>query len=287
MIVGLVGYVIRVGDGLRRFRLRVARYVGSLARRGVELVVFPEYLGFEMPGGVSDTDEVVERAAALYDDYIELFRELSVRHSVYIAAGTTPEPLGRHYYNSLHLFTPDGGYLVYRKIHLHKIDKELGFRAGGEPVLADLGGLRVGLMVCYDLGFPELARIYGVRGAVGIVAPSMAPGRGAYMWLRYTAHSRAIEIQGFVALGAGRIEGAPLGFRSYGKPALLVTTDYKWDGVVSEGDVAVGEIDIDRLLDVRRRTAAPVLKDWRADLYIRYIRLGMRRPASSDSEGND
>jgi predicted amidohydrolase len=274
--VAAVGYNVKIGRGKYRFRERVKRLVRQLAGKA-RVIVFPEYLGMDMTDESIRLENLLDDTAAFYQDYIQIFTELAKKYKTYILAGTTVEPLGRHYYNTSHLFTPSGEVIKYRKIHLHGMDKDVGFRPGKEPVIVEVDGVKMGMEVCYDLGFPELARLYALRGAIGILAPAQAPGYGAYKWLRYCAHSRAIENQGFTVLAAGTLSGLPIK-ESYGIPAILVTTDYDREGVLGEDkSIALASINMDRLLRIRAITPAPVLNDMRKELISGLLREMMSK----------
>jgi predicted amidohydrolase len=93
---------------------------------------------------------------------------------------------------------------AYRKIHLYD---SFGYRESDrltagpvEPTVVDVRGWRVGVMTCYDLRFPELARLLVDRGAEVLVVPSawVAGDRKADHW-RTLARARAIENTVFVA----------------------------------------------------------------------------------------
>ena len=272
--IAAIGYNVKIGRGKYRFRERVTSIVKRLAGKA-RMIVFPEYLGMDMTDESVRLESLLDETAAYYQNYIQIFTELAVKYKTYILAGTTVEPRGRHYYNTSHLFAPSGEVIKYRKIHLHGMDKDVGFKPGTEPVIGEVDGVKIGLMVCYDLGFPELSRLYALRGALGIVAPAQAPGYGAYKWLRYCAHSRAIENQGFAVLAAGTLTGLPIK-ESYGIPAILVTTDYEREGVLGEDkSIALASINIDRLLRIRAITPAPVLSDMRKELISSLLREAM------------
>lgn len=272
--ISAVSYDIKVGGGFKRLSKRTTLYAKQLISNGTELLVFPEYLGFEMASKLREVEDIAEEASSYYENYLEFFKELSKSLKIYILAGTTPEPHGRYYYNTAHFFTPYGEVIKYRKIHLHKLDSEWGFKAGSEPVIISVKGVKLGLEVCYDLGFPELTKIYTLSGALGIIVPSMAPGFGAYMWLRYCAHARAIEMQGFSILATGNIRGLPEGFKFVTKPVILTTTDYTSNGIIAEDSkIAFGKLNITRLIEVRNKTAAPVIKDMRTDLHLKLCKL--------------
>ena len=107
-------------------------------------------------------------------------------------------------FNTLAVVDRDGLRASYRKIHLYDSFgyKESDRLVAGplEPALVDVGGFRVGLMTCYDLRFPELARSAGDRGAELLVAPSAwVAGPGKVQHWRTLVTARAIENIAYVA----------------------------------------------------------------------------------------
>ncbi|MFB9690052.1 carbon-nitrogen hydrolase family protein [Amycolatopsis plumensis] len=111
-----------------------------------------------------------------------------------------PETDGEHVYNSVQLIDASGHRLAnYRKTHLFGDLDKAWFTPGDEPVVqADLGGLRIGLLICYDVEFPELVRAHALAGTELLVVPTalMSP----YELVADTlVPARAYESQLFVA----------------------------------------------------------------------------------------
>ncbi|MDX3189918.1 carbon-nitrogen hydrolase family protein [Streptomyces sp. MN03-5084-2B] len=111
-----------------------------------------------------------------------------------------PEADGEHVYNSVQLVDATGQRLAnYRKTHLFGDLDKAWFTPGDEPVVqADLGGLRIGLLICYDVEFPELVRAHALAGTELLVVPTalMSP----YEIVAETLlPARAYESQLFVA----------------------------------------------------------------------------------------
>ncbi|MEV4056341.1 carbon-nitrogen hydrolase family protein [Amycolatopsis sp. NPDC049688] len=111
-----------------------------------------------------------------------------------------PETDGEHVYNSVQLIDASGHRLAnYRKTHLFGDLDKAWFTPGDEAVVqADLGGLRVGLLICYDVEFPELVRAHALAGTELLVVPTalMSP----YELVADTlVPARAYESQLFVA----------------------------------------------------------------------------------------
>jgi predicted amidohydrolase len=171
-------------------RARAAEAVADAAASGAQLVVLPE---LACTGYVfTDRAESRRRAEPRDGRTLSAWRDLSARHRLVLVGGFAE--LGEdgedgEVYNSAALC--DGGELraVYRKAHLWDQEAE-HFRPGDQrpPVLATSAG-RVGLMICYDLEFPEWTRLVALAGAQVLAAPTNWPAA-----LPRPAGERAIEV---------------------------------------------------------------------------------------------
>ncbi len=82
------------------------------------------------------------------------------------------ERAGDGIYNSAVLLTPDGAAVCYRKAHLFDTETLVFDRSGSSPRHGDVAGVRIGIMVCFDWRFPEMARVLAIEGADLIAHPS-------------------------------------------------------------------------------------------------------------------
>lgn len=157
------------GADIRANLAAINRFAAEASRDGAALVAFPEYATYEK----KKVDATFPAVAEPLDGPV--CRELAAiarRHRIALVAGVveTSEEPGRAY-NTLVAFGPDGGLLAfYRKIHLFDAQGfgESTFIKPGPstaPVVFEHGGVRFGLMTCYDLRFPELARSLADAGA--------------------------------------------------------------------------------------------------------------------------
>jgi predicted amidohydrolase len=175
-------------------RKRVAQVLSTLDDH-VDLVVLPEATMHDF--GPPDHD-LTSIAEPLDGPFVSLLAEQASQLGATIVAGMfeRAEDLP---FNTLVAVGPDGDLAAaYRKIHLYD---SFGYResdrlAGGpiEPVVLDVADLRLGLMTCYDLRFPELGRALVDAGALAFVVPSawvVGPGK-AHHW-RTLVTARAIE----------------------------------------------------------------------------------------------
>jgi predicted amidohydrolase len=125
--------------------------------------------------------------------------DIARRHRVAILYGY-PERAGDAVYNAVQLIDPDGCRLAnYRKTHLFGDVDRNAFASGDELVVqAEVAGIVIGLLICYDVEFPETVRAHALAGTQVLLVPTanMRP-------FEYVSHqivpSRAIESQLFIA----------------------------------------------------------------------------------------
>jgi predicted amidohydrolase len=246
------------------------RLVRAAAAAGAGLVALPEKWnllasGEEMAAGAEPLDGPSLGAARCWA------RELGV----HLLAGSIAErgEDGGRPFNASVLIGPDGEDLAaYRKIHMFDVDaggvayrESEHERAGDEIVDAEVGGIGVGLTVCYDLRFPELYRILALRGARLIAVPSaftLATGRDHWETL---LRARAIENQVFV-LAPNQVGEAPPHYSSYGRSAIVDP----WGVVLATAADGEGFVtaDLDLAAQERIREALPSLANRRPEAYV-------------------
>ncbi len=199
--------------------------VRSAAADGCELIVLPEKFNLlgapeQLRAGAEPLDGPTLRWAA------RTARELGI----WLVAGSVVERVDgdEKLRNTCVLIAPDGEQrAVYRKIHMFDVDvggvsyRESDTEAPGtEIVLAEAGGLEVGLAVCYDLRFPELFRILAVQGARLVALPAAFTLQTGKDHWEVLVRARAIENQLFV-IAAGQIGKHPPGHESFGRSMIV------------------------------------------------------------------
>ena len=241
----------------RRNIERAERLVREAAGDAATLAVLPEK--FNVLGGPDDLRGGAEPIPGPTTDWAAgLARELGL----WLVAGSIVErrPGQEKLGNTSVLAGPDGElHATYRKIHLFDVEvggtvyRESDAEApGDEVVVADAGGLELGMAVCYDLRFPELFRIMAVRGARAISLPAaftVPTGRAHWEIL---VRARAIENQAFV-IAAGQIGSHPPDHRSYGHSLIAGP----WGEVLAQAPdeecFVAADLDLDAQQQVREK----------------------------------
>ncbi|MCW2791555.1 MAG: Nitrilase/cyanide hydratase and apolipoprotein N-acyltransferase [Nocardioides sp.] len=174
--------------------------LAALTPTDTDLVVFPEAFARDFGEAGSDVSPFAEPLDGPFAT--ELARVAADRGTTLVAGMFEPGPSPDRPYNTL--VVRGAAEASYRKIHLYD---SFGYResdrlaAGAtEPVVVDVGGFAVGLMTCYDLRFPELARALVDRGAEVLLVPAawVAGPRKVEHW-RTLLRARAIENTVYVA----------------------------------------------------------------------------------------
>ncbi len=222
----------------------------ALAARGVQLAVFPE----AFLTGYAVNDEAEARRIAIdvrgsQPDSVDVAhpsvrtlqtacRDLGV-HAVVGFAGTD----GTDLYSGAILFEPDGRMRRYIKTHL----PELGFdkfvvRGSNLPVFDTAIG-KIGLLICYDVRFPEASRVLALDGADIIALPTNWP-EGAEVSPMFMAPARAAENRLFVVT-CNRV-GVENGFRFIGRSAIHDITGVALASAGDEETILIADIDVSR-----------------------------------------
>ncbi len=161
-----VHYQPRAGKTPEEKRTQFGQYIAEAASRKADLVVLPETLTYYGTGAAP-----VEVAEPVPGPSTEYFGELAKKHNLYIVAGLF-EKSAHKVYNVSVLLTPEGKIGgVYRKVTLPDGEASAGVVPGNEyPIFKTRFG-NLGMMICYDGFFPEVARELTKRGAEVIAWP--------------------------------------------------------------------------------------------------------------------
>jgi 5-aminopentanamidase len=169
MIVAVAQVQIAVGD-VDGNRAAAARAVAEAADLGAELVVLPELCD---SGYVFSSAAEARELASMADNSktLDQWRSLCDAYGLVIAGGFCELGGDGLLYNSAAIVDASGVRAVYRKAHLWDAEKTVFTPGDGAPPVVRLPFGRVGLMICYDLEFPEWARLAALDGADLIAAP--------------------------------------------------------------------------------------------------------------------
>ena len=281
--IAAMQYLLRPINCFEDFATQVEFFVNSARGYRSNFVVFPEFFTMQLLSYLRDPApaRAVRRLAELTPAYEELFTRLATQTGMYIIAGTHPVMQEGEVFNAAHLFTPRGLVFRQKKVHLTPVEKgpyQLSRGHGFYLYHTDFG--KIGILVCYDVEFPEAARCLAEAGAQILFVPSCTDGRHGFFRVRYCAQARAIENQVYVAMAAtvGNLPEVPYMNTNYGQAAILTPSDYFFarDGIANEGiinqeQMIISDVDLDLLAEQRITGSVIPLNDLIEDAYDRVI----------------
>ncbi|MEM3874761.1 MAG: carbon-nitrogen hydrolase family protein [Candidatus Bathyarchaeia archaeon] len=243
---------------------KIEEYVAKAKQKGADLVIFPE---LSLTGYII-RDELFELAEKIPGPSTKAIEKIARKHETHIVFGM-PELSGKTQatiYNTAILVGPEGYIGKYRKMHLptHSVFEEKRyFRPGyqAEVFETDIG--KIGLIICYDIFFPEVCRLTRLEGAQMIVCISASPAVRKAFFETLTV-ARAIENTAFLAYV--NLVGVEDGLQFWGGSRLIapngkIIAKAKYD----EEDLVVGEVDYADIKPVE--AFVPILKDLRPELF--------------------
>jgi omega-amidase len=185
-------------------------------------------------------------------------------HGVMLIGGSIAEKRESGVYNTIHAFGRSGEELgSYDKIHLFRLmDEEKHLQPGIHTGALDLNGISTGMMICYDIRFPELFRKLALNGAKAVFVPAEWPNPRLHHW-RTLLQARAIENQMYVVACNRCGQSGDTEFFGH---SMVVDP---WGEVIAESDdqegILTAEIDFALVDQVRARI--PIFEDRRPTLY--------------------
>lgn len=248
---------------------QLQRILKEESLNGVDLITLPEM--FNCPYQTSNFPVYAEKEGG---ETWQVCSSLAKENKIYLSAGSIPEiDDGGHVYNTAYVFDREGKQIgKHRKVHLFDISisggqhfKESDTLARGDRITVfDTEFCVMGLCICYDFRFPELARLMADKGAKVILVPAafnMTTGP-AHWELMF--RQRAVDNQVYtVGTAPARDEQGP--YTSWGHSMIVGP----WGEVIMQMDekenIKITEIDLDIVDKVRDEL--PLLKHRRKDMY--------------------
>jgi predicted amidohydrolase/GNAT superfamily N-acetyltransferase len=287
--IAAIQYLLRPITRFEDFTTQVEFFVRGAQEYGSHFLMFPEYFTMQLLSYLREPApaRAVRLLAQITSDYEDLFKEMAARSGLYIIAGTHPVIQQGELFNAAHLFTPNGRVFRQKKVHLTPTERNSYQMSRGHGFYVyhtDFG--KIAILVCYDVEFPEAARVLAEGGAQILFVPSCTDERQAFCRVRYCSQARAIENQIYVAIAGtvGNLPDVPCMATHYGQAAIFTPSDYFFarDGIAAEGIVnqeqmVITDVDLDLLDEQRVNGTVIPLNDLIKDAYDRVIHYADRR----------
>ena len=243
---------------------KIEKTVIKAKKQAADLVIFPE---LSLTGYVV-RDQIYELAETIPGPSTKVIENIARKTKAYIVFGMPElsEKTQATIYNAAVLVGPEGLIGKYRKMYLptHSVFEEKRyFRPGYQAAAFDTELGKIGLIICYDIFFPEVSRLTRLKGAQLIVCISASPAVRRAFFETLTV-ARAIENTAFLAYV--NLVGIEDGLQFWGGSRIVgpngkVLVQAKYD----DEDLVMCDVDY---ADIRSlETFVPTLKDLRPELF--------------------
>ncbi|MDX9917147.1 MAG: carbon-nitrogen hydrolase family protein [Gudongella sp.] len=259
---------IRVKSDKKENLLKAEKMIKEAAENGARLIILPEM--FNTPYESSNFPVYAEEYPGETNNMLS---RLSKELGVFIAGGSIPEREGDKVYNTAYVYSDLGKVVAkHRKAHLFDIDVEGGITfkesetltAGDSSTIFTIDGMKVGVIICYDIRFPEFSRRLSLDGAEAIIVPAaFNMTTGPAHW-HTTARARALDNQVYMLM-CSPARDVISSYVAYGHS--IVTNP--WGCIVGQcgTDESILYADLDRNHVRGIREQLPLLKHRRPELY--------------------
>lgn len=282
-----VQYQVRAIASFEEFERQCHFFVDTAADMNSDFVVFPELFTTQLLSlsKVKLPAQAARQLAEFTARYLEMFSELAIRFHVNIVGGSNFSVEDNKLYNVSYLFGRDGSIGKQYKIHVTPAEWRWWGVSGGDRVeVFDTDCGKVAILLCYDVEFPELARIAAKKGAQVLFVPFNTDERFAYLRVRHCAMARCIENHMYAVL-AGCIGNLPQVANAdihYAQSSIFTPADFPFsrDAIAAEctpnvETLVVQDLDIELLRRHRYDGTTQNWRDRREDLYkVRYLEDG-------------
>lgn len=264
--IGLIQ--MKVCDNKEQNLMNASQLVSKISIERPDIVILPEM--FSCPYTSCNFPIYAEEEDGKSFNFLS---NISKTNNIYLVAGSIPEKEGNKIYNTSYVFNRQGEKIgKHRKMHLFDIDiknkqkfKESDtLSAGNDVTVFDTEFGKIGLCICYDFRFPELARLMVDKGAKAIIVPaSFNMTTGPAHW-HIMFKSRAIDNQVFT-IGCSPARDYNSSYISYGHSLIVSPFGEVLTELKEEENLITYTIDLSYVDKVREEL--PLLYHRRKDLY--------------------
>lgn len=277
--IGLVQWGMRPFNNLDSLCEQIEFFVDTVAGYHSDFILFPElFMAPLMADFNHQTEAEAIRSLANFTEPLrDRFIDYAIAYNVNIITGSMPFIKGGQLYNVGYLCRRDGSIERYTKIHVTPNEvNSWGIVGGSRLRVYDTDAGKIGILVCYDVEFPELARLLALEGMEILFVPFLTDTQNAFTRVKACAQARAIENECFVVIagGVGNLPKVHNMDIQYAQSAVFTPADFSFptNGVKAEATpnsetVLIVDVELDLLKKLRLQGSVHNMLDRRTDLY--------------------
>ena len=277
--LGLIQWQMRPYKHLDELMQQAEYFIDAVSGYRADFALFPEFFNAPLMAENNHLSEpeAIRELASHTSVLVQKFAELAISYNINIITGSMPELSEGKLYNVGYLCKRDGVVERFEKLHVTPDEAKVWGLQGGKSIKAfDTDCGKIGILVCYDVEFPELSRILSDEGMDILFVPFLTDTQNGYSRVRNCAQARAIENECYVAI-AGSVGNLPKVHNmdiQYAQSMVFTPCDFAFpaNGIKAEATpntemILIADVDIDMLRELHQFGSVRNLKDRRKDIY--------------------
>ncbi|HAH57334.1 MAG: bifunctional GNAT family N-acetyltransferase/carbon-nitrogen hydrolase family protein [Lentimicrobium sp.] len=277
--LGLVQWQMRNYKDANELMQQVEFFVEALSGYRSDFALFPEFFNAPLMAEYNHMSEAeaIRNLAGFTSELVQEFSKLSISYNINIITGSMPEIVDDSLYNVGYVCKRDGSVERYEKLHITPDEAKVwGMKGGTQLKTFDTDCGKIGVLICYDVEFPELSRLLAAEGMDFLFVPYLTDTQNGFSRVRHCAQSRAIENECFVAI-AGSVGNLPKVHNmdiQYAQSMVFTPCDFAFptNGVKTEATpntemILISDVDVDQLRELHNFGSVRNLKDRRTDIF--------------------
>ncbi len=277
--IGVVQWQMRASNSIDAIIEQAEYFIDTVSDYQSDFIMFPELFNAPLLVAYNEVSQAraMRRLAETTEPILNRMRDFAISYNINIIAGSMAVVDKKRLYNVAYLCRRDGSIDSVRKIHITPAERESFGMSGGNVIKAlDTDCGKIGILICYDVEFPELPRLLREQGAEILFVPYMTDLQTGYQRVRFCAHARAIENECYVAITGSvgnlpRVDNMDI---QYSKSAIFSPSDFAFPstGIMAETTpntemVLIADVDLDLLKHLADKGSVNNRRDRRQDLY--------------------
>jgi predicted amidohydrolase/GNAT superfamily N-acetyltransferase len=277
--LGLIQWQMRSYKNLDELMQQAEYFIDAVSGYRSDFALFPEFFNAPLMAENNHLGEAqaIRELASHTEEVVERFSKLAISYNINIITGSMPEIVNDHLYNVGYLCKRDGTIERFEKLHVTPDEAKVwGMQGGSKIKTFETDAGRVGVLICYDVEFPELSRLLADEGLDILFVPFLTDTQNGYSRVRNCAQARAIENECYVAI-AGSVGNLPNVHNmdiQFAQSMVFTPCDFSFpaNGIKAEATpntemILIADVDIDLLRELHEIGAVRNLKDRRKDLF--------------------
>ncbi|MGQ1784530.1 MULTISPECIES: carbon-nitrogen hydrolase family protein [unclassified Saccharicrinis] len=277
--IGVVQWQMRPYKTSQELLQQVEYFVDALSGYKSDFALFPEFFNAPLMAAYNHLSEpdAIRELSKYTEEVIQAMSKLAISYNINIITGSMPELVDNSLFNVGYLCRRDGSIERFEKLHVTPDERKVWALQGGSEVKTfntDCG--KIGILICYDIEFPELSRLLADDGMEVLFVPFLTDTQNGYSRVRNCAQARAIENECYVVI-AGSVGNLPNVHNmdiQYAQSMVFTPCDFQFptNGIKAEATpntemILIADVDLDLLRDLRNHGSVKNMADRRKDIY--------------------